>query len=88
MFLLLPHLRPPGTLSHNQQDGMTPPTKRVIFYMEDTFTVLYRAALLTFCSLTDEKWARVLIESQGEALDKGTFCSRLPKCWTLDHDGK
>lgn len=76
-----------NSMLHNQQNGMIPPTEHVIFYMEDTFTVLYWAALLSFCRLTDEKGGKCP-HSKGEACDNGTFFSHLPKCWTHEHNGK
>lgn len=72
-----------NSMLHNQQNGMTPPTEHVIFYMEDTFTVLYRAALLSFCSLTEEEGKKSSLQ-RGKLVIMALFVSpsKVMDTWT------
>lgn len=90
MFLLLPprpHLRPPGTRCYT--------TSRTAWHHQQNMLFFTWRTLLQFCTEL-HCWASAVWlmkrgkcpHSKGEACDNGTFFSRLPKCWTHEHDGK
>lgn len=88
MFLLLPYLRPPGTPCCT--------TSRTAWHHQQNMFFLHVGHFYSFvpsCTvdlLQSDWWKRanVLTYSKGEAFDKGTFFSGLPKCWGHEDDGK
>lgn len=81
------HLRPPGTRCYT--------TSRTAWHHQQNMFFFTWRTLLQFCTEL-HCWASAVWlmkrgncpHSKGEACDNGTFFSRLPKCWTREHDGK
>lgn len=86
-FSFYPIWKPPGTRCYATSRTAWPHQQNMFFFTWRT--------LLQFCTEL-HCWASAVWlmkrgkcpHSKGEACDNGTFFSRLPKCWTHEHDGQ